>query len=71
MNEKIEKLAKKAGFIITDDYNSHIFKNQLELFAKLVAKDCANICQLESHAHRMGFGLHCGEMIKGYFDIED
>jgi len=71
MNEKIEKLAKKAGFTITDDYNSHIFKNNLELFAKLVAKDCANVCLLESHAHRMAFGLHCSEMIKSYFDIED
>lgn len=71
MNEKIEKLAKKAGFTITYDYNSHIFKNNLELFAKLVAKDCANVCLLESHAHRMAFGLHCSEMIKSYFDIED
>jgi hypothetical protein len=71
MNEKIEKLAKKAGINVTESYNSKIFNDKLEIFAKLVAKDCANICQLESHAHRMGFGLHCCEMIKSYFDIED
>ena len=62
MNDKILRLIEKSGLEPSED---------IEKLIKLTAKECSYVCQLESHAHRMGFGLHCAEMIKGYFGIED
>ena len=62
MNDKTLKLLEKVGLEPSEENI---------MLVNRVAKECSYICQLESHAHRMGFGLHCAEMIKGYFGIED
>lgn len=60
MNDKIKLIAEQSGLDLTQ---------QLETFARNVAKECAFICESESHAHRMGFGFHCSETIKSQFHI--
>ena len=45
MNERIRELALQAGIELADDsaYNSHIYRNSLERFARMIARECIQV----------------------------
>ena len=81
MNERIQELIEQAG-LETQPAKLKIYKNDdgtvtsggweypLEKFAKLIVRECANICFLEAEGHSMAFGEHCGIVIKEHFGVE-
>ena len=53
MNQRIRQLAEQAGINLPDDtdFNGHIYRNRLEIFAQLIVRECAEIC-LENNDHK-------------------
>jgi hypothetical protein len=72
MNERIRELAEQAGFENghQDRYGNSL-SQELEKFAKLIVRECAQICFSESKGHDMAFGEHCGIVIKEHFGVEE
>jgi hypothetical protein len=76
MNERIKELAEQAGLEFDDDLALepepiyYITQKELERFAELIVKECAQICFSESKGHDMAFGEHCGIVIKEHFGVE-
>jgi hypothetical protein len=72
MNERIEELAKMAGFDIYH-WNEH----ELEKFAELIVCGCAEICYHHSWAAggvdtAFGYGYKdCGDDIKQHFGVTE
>jgi hypothetical protein len=71
MNERIRELAEQAGFENghQDRYGNSL-SQELEKFAELLIRKCAQICFSESKGHNMAFGEHCGIVIKEHFGVE-
>jgi hypothetical protein len=71
MNERIRELAEQAGFENghQDRYGNSL-SQELEKFAELLIRKCAQICFSESKGHNMAFGEHCGIVIKEHFGDE-
>ena len=71
MNERIRELAEQAGFENghQDRYGNSL-SQELEKFAELLIRKCAQICFSESKGHDMAFGEHCGIVIKEHFGVE-
>jgi hypothetical protein len=71
MNERIRELAEQAGFENGhQDRCGNSLSQELEKFAKLIVRECAQICFSESKGHDMAFGEHCGIVIKEHFGVE-
>jgi hypothetical protein len=72
MNERIRELAEQAGFENghQDRYGNSL-SQELEKFAELLIRKCAQICFSESKGHDMAFGEHCGIVIKEHFGVEE
>jgi hypothetical protein len=58
MNERIRQLAEQAGLKIPVDteYNGHIYRNDLEKFARLIVQECALTAALMEHNGRKNIG---------------
>jgi hypothetical protein len=76
MNNRIKELAEQAGLEFDDDLALepepiyYITQKELEKFAELIVRECAQICFSESKGHDMAFGEHCGIVIKEHFGVE-
>jgi hypothetical protein len=78
MNERIEELALDAGLLNYVDnetprrcfIDGHADLEEVEKFAELLIRKCAQICFSESKGHNMAFGEHCGIVIKEHFGVE-
>lgn len=78
MNERIEELALDAGLLNYVDnetprrcfIDGHADLEEVEKFAELLIRKCAQICFSESKGHNMAFGEHCGIAIKEHFGVE-
>ena len=75
MNERIKELAiewaDQLDWDFPSDPKEYTFSSiALEKFAKLIIKECANICFSEAQGHNMAFGEHCGVVIKEHFGVE-
>jgi hypothetical protein len=64
MNNRIKELAKSV------QCERHWTEEDIEKFAELIVKECAQICFSESKGHNMAFGEHCGIVIKEHFGVE-
>jgi len=78
MNKRIEELAKQAYLEGGDEVRTGR-KTSMEKFAKLIVKECAEICTDPYHLGDAGtgdgFGItaadkRCAELIKKYFGVE-
>lgn len=67
MNERIRELREQAG--LQPYYDAQ--EGQIEKFAELIVRECANICFSEAEGHSMAFGDHCGIVIKSHFGVEE
>ena len=65
MNNRIKELAKSV------QCERHWTEEDIEKFAELIVKECAQICFSESKGHDMAFGEHCGIVIKEHFGVEE
>jgi len=63
MNENIRKLALEAG----GSHYPSVNTKQLEYFAKLIVKECAEVASCNGHVS--GFTL--GDLIKDHFGINN
>ena len=79
MNERIQKLAEQCRTEYRNCFVGYIEQIDEEKFAKLIIKECANICFSEAAGHSMVFGAHsvgtkfgehCGVVIKEHFGVE-
>ena len=78
MNELIKELALDAGLLNYVDnetprryfIDGHADLEEVEKFAELLIRKCAQICFSESKGHNMAFGEHCGIVIKEHFGVE-
>ena len=64
MNNRIKELAKSV------QCERHWTEEDIEKFAELIVRECAQICFSESKGHDMAFGEHCGIVIKEQFGVE-
>ena len=64
MNNRIKELAKSV------QCERHWTEEDIEKFAELIVRECAQICFSESKGHNMAFGEHCGIVIKEHFGVE-
>lgn len=71
MNERIIELAKQAGFELPDDsaYNSHIYRNSLERFTRMIVRECTDIIE-DAVDHREPASSYSNK-IKEHFGITD
>lgn len=85
MNERIRELAEQAGFVMWSDCDwkpegevfdwSCNYDDELEKFAELIVRECANHCDLLL-AHKMSSewsrGTHdCSKAIKKHFGVDE
>jgi hypothetical protein len=69
MNERIWKLAEQAGFENGhQDRNGNSLSYELEKFAELIVKECANVAD-ENYIHRGS--RTCGLAIRLHFGVEE
>jgi hypothetical protein len=65
MNERIEKLALQAGFNLHNDViDGHDFKHEIEKFAELIVKECADIAGAAEP-------YKAEDLIKKHFGVEE
>lgn len=91
MKDKVKQLAEQAGFVLWSDEDwkpegqvidwSSVYDKELEKFAKLLIKECAQICQTVSaeqvdnaskdyqEGREMGATV-CRNQIKKHFGVE-
>jgi hypothetical protein len=68
MNERIQELCKRAGFIGEGFQNTVIGTCQetaLENLAELIVRECADIAAINSH-----YGISVGRIVKEHFGVE-
>jgi hypothetical protein len=72
MNERIKELVQQTDAWCDQNYAGDKFYDVRweEKFAKLIVRECANICFSEAEGHSMAFGEHCGVVIKEHFGVE-
>ena len=52
MNEQIQKLAELAGFNLHNDLiDGHNFHHEIEKFAQLIVRECANLAELYKNSN--------------------
>ena len=49
MNERLEKLAEQAGIFRPKEFYQHIDALQLEKFAELIVRECAQMADFADH----------------------
>jgi hypothetical protein len=76
MNERILKLAQQAGFGWDDKYHWYVGSRQMEKFAELIVKECADLCskygdQVEYNRPNSGYeSWEFADIIKQHFGVE-
>jgi hypothetical protein len=75
MNERIKELAEQVGFGWDDKYHWYVGSRQMEKFAELIVRECAEIC-LDMAAKCAGvndgaLAKDCAHWIKQDFGIEE
>jgi hypothetical protein len=70
MNERINELAEQAGY--SKDYLEIGLPSNMEKFAELIVKECANMAE-SFHRHQYDFtgNLELHEFIKTHFGVEE
>ena len=71
MNKRIKELAEQCRTEYRNGFGGYIEQIDEEKFAKLIIKECANICFSEDQGHNMAFGEHCGVVIKEHFGVQE
>ena len=77
MNERIKQLAEQAGY--SKDFLAIGLPNNMEKFAELIVKECADACY--KHKDVESFGIYpvrvamvtkaCSDNIKEHFGVEE
>ena len=77
MNERIKELAEQAGY--SKDFLAIGLPNNMEKFAELIVKECADACY--KHKDVESFGIYpirvamvtkaCSDNIKQHFGVEE
>ena len=76
MNERIKEIAEQVGFGWDDKYHWYVGSRQMEKFAELIVRECADIC-LEMAAKCGGIpgdgalAKDCAYWIKKDFGVEE
>ena len=66
MNIQFEKLAEQAGFNIHNDtIDGHNFNHEIEKFAQLIVRECADIATMNQHQW-----ASAGSYVLEHFGIE-
>jgi len=64
MNERIKELSIKAGF---PEWSNHAIESELEKFAELIVRECAEVGSKFSQAHPLDIQYQ----IKRHFGVEE
>jgi hypothetical protein len=74
MNERIHQLAEQSGFNISNDpIDGHDFKHEIEKFAELIVKECAEIAD-EERPNSLGCGYITktkGRLMREHFGVNN
>ena len=70
MNEKIIKLAEQADITNTNLSDGNMSYNDLEKFAELIVKECAEIAN-DHNSEVEGVTLGVGRALKQHFGVEE
>ena len=70
MNERIRELAEQAEFGWDDKYHWYVGSRQLEKFAELIVRECADFADEHNDASE-GVTLGVGKAIKQHFGVEE
>ena len=72
MNEQFEQLALQAGFNLHNDLmDGHSFHHEIEKFAQLIVKECAQICQDQPNYYALKTDRdNCAVAIKEHFGVK-
>ena len=73
MNERIETLAKAAGYDMINKAAMRALGFDVEKFAELIVRECANMAESFHHHHQYDFtgNLELHEFIKEHFGVEE
>ena len=63
MNEQIQKLAEQAGAIFTDCHAASLLDDEIEKFAELIVRECADIAD-KAEPYK------ASDLIKKHFEVE-
>lgn len=72
MNERIQKLAEQAGMKSPDGFKltvSHMTTFQLEKFAEMIVRECAQ--KFAAEPDRPFYGRHVAYEIQKHFGVEE
>ena len=70
MNERIRELAEQAEFGWDDNYHWYVGSRQLEKFAELIVRECADFADEHNDASE-GVTLGVGKAIKQHFGVAE
>jgi hypothetical protein len=71
MKDRIRELAEQAGFNISNDpIDGHDFKYEIEKFAQLIVRECAEFAN-EHNSEVEGVTLGIGRALKKHFGVEE
>ena len=70
MNERIKELAEQAEFGWDDKYHWYVGSRQLEKFAELIVRECADFADEHNDASE-GVTLGVGKAIKQHFGVAE
>ena len=70
MNERIRELAEQAEFGWDDKYHWYVGSRQLEKFAELIVRECADFADEHNDASE-GVTLGVGKAIKQHFGVAE
>ena len=74
MNERIETLAKAAGYDMINKAAMRALGFDVEKFAELIVKECVEVCHKmaeDSDSYVVHDGDTCAEQIKKHFGVEE
>jgi len=77
MNERIKEFAEQVGFGWDDKYHWYVGSRQMEKFAELIVKECADLCskygdRVEYNRPNSGYeAWECADIIKQHFGVEE
>ena len=75
MNERIRELAEQAGAVYSNDHAASLLDDEIEKFAELIIRECANHCDLlldHKISSEWSRGTHdCSRAIKKHFGVEE
>jgi len=67
MNIQFEKLAEQAGFNIHNDtIDGHNFNHEIEKFAQMIVRECADIATMNQHQW-----ASAGSYVLKHFGVEE